>query len=184
MAWVESFATQHLGGNKGTLFGANGCFAVGVHQEELVHDIRTGTCTPHTHTWARWRHSHRYMWCKPETLNPITQTRAFLSSASLQDIRSLRIPVSRMYRTDSPGRGTQPPGAVPNYVGGICAEEIFFDIFVPDNLNFFTKLVLNNDICTRYFPIPFFLCWHILMTAFSRDFPGRCPKIYGQNIGF
>jgi len=30
------------GGNKGAMFGTDACFAVGVQQEDLVHDIRTG----------------------------------------------------------------------------------------------------------------------------------------------
>jgi hypothetical protein len=40
-AQVKDFCLE-TGGNKGTMFGADGCFAVGVQQEDLVHDLRTG----------------------------------------------------------------------------------------------------------------------------------------------
>ena len=43
-AQVKTFVLE-TGGNKGTIFGGDGCFAVGVEKEELVHDIRTGVRT-------------------------------------------------------------------------------------------------------------------------------------------
>jgi len=38
---VKDFCLE-TGGNKGTMFGIDGCFAVGVQQEDLVHDMRSG----------------------------------------------------------------------------------------------------------------------------------------------